>query len=146
MKGYTHLAIGLGVGLAIKDTLGFWGIAMAGLGSLLPDLDHPGSLLGRRVPGASILGLKHRGWMHSILGLIVFSAIVGSINPELVPGIALGYLLHLIADSLNPSGVAWFYPLSKKRMHIIGIPTGSPLEYVFIFVLVYCLWNLLNGR
>lgn len=137
MKGYTHLAIGLGAGLIMKDTIGFGGVVMTGLGSLLPDLDHPSSMLGRRIFGASILGLKHRGWMHSLVGLIIFAALFAAINPKFVPGITLGYFLHLLADTLNPTGIAWFYPISRKRLHIIGIPSGSPLEYLFVLWLVY---------
>ena len=142
MKGYTHLAIGLGVGLAMKDTLGLWGIVMTGLGSLLPDLDHPSSMLGRRISGASILGLKHRGWMHSLVGLVIFATISAAINPKFVSAITLGYFLHLLADTLNPSGIAWFYPFSKKRIHIVGIPSGSPLEYILIVGLAYIIFGM----
>lgn len=137
MKGYTHLAIGLGAGLIMKDTLGFWGVIMTGLGSLLPDLDHPRSTLGRRIFGASTLGLKHRGWMHSLVGLIIFATLFAAINSKLVPGITFGYFLHLLADTLNPAGIPWLYPISRKRVYIIGIPSGSPLEYIFILWLVY---------
>jgi len=137
MKGYTHLAIGLGAGLIMKDTLGTWGVIMTGLGSLLPDLDHPGSMLGRRIFGISALGLKHRGWMHSLVGLIVFASLFMVIDPKFVPGITLGYFLHLLADTLNPAGIAWLYPISRKRVYIIGVPSGSPLEFLFILWLVY---------
>lgn len=114
-----------------------WGIAMTALGSLLPDLDHPKSILGSRFPLVAALGVKHRGWMHSLLGLVVFSTLAALISPSLVPGVTLGYLLHLIADSLNPAGIAWFYPLYKKRWHIIGIRTGGVMEYV-LNLLVIC--------
>lgn len=137
MKGYTHLAIGLGAGLVMKDTLESWGIVMTGLGSILPDLDHPKSLLGRRIPGASIIGLKHRGWMYSLLGLIVFVSISTAIDSRLAPAIALGYMLHLLADTLNPSGISWFYPFYKKRIHIIGIPSGSLWENILVLGLIF---------
>lgn len=142
MKGYTHLAIGLGAGLIMKDTIGFGGVVMTGLGSLLPDLDHPSSILGRRIFGASALGLKHRGWMHSLLGLIVFATLFWTLNPKFVPGITLGYFLHLLADTLNPAGIPWLYPISRKRMYIIGIPSGSPLESIFILWLLYTIFEM----
>ncbi|MBW7461523.1 metal-dependent hydrolase, partial [Paenibacillus sepulcri] len=31
-----------------------------------------------------------------------------------------GYLSHLLADTLTPSGVKWFYPLYKKSVKLPG--------------------------
>lgn len=129
--------IGMGAGLLMSDKLGTWGIVITTLGSLLPDLDHPKSILGRKFPLSTILGIKHRGWMHSLLGLVVFSNLAALINPSLAPGITLGYLLHLIADSFNPIGIAWFYPITKKRIHIIGIRSGGIIEYVINLAIIF---------
>ncbi|RKN70094.1 hypothetical protein D7M11_31205 [Paenibacillus ginsengarvi] len=30
----------------------------------------------------------------------------------------VGYLSHLIADTLTPSGVKWFYPLHKRSIKL----------------------------
>lgn len=143
IQGHTHLMIGVGAGLLMSSKLGSWGIAMTAIGSLLPDLDHPKSILGRRFPLGSALGIRHRGWMHSLLGLAIFSYLTSLINPSLAPGITLGYMLHLLADSFNPAGIAWFYPISKKRIHIIGIRTGSVAEYVINLIIIFYITSLI---
>lgn len=140
-RGYTHIAIGLAAGWPVRHILGPWGFIMLGLGSLLPDLDHPYSMLGKRLPGIAVFGLGHRGWMHSLIGLAFFALITAIIRIEFTPSIALGYVLHLLADSLNPSGIAWFYPWAKKRRYFIGIPTGGIMECIFILAIFYYLWN-----
>jgi inner membrane protein len=54
MKGLTHLSIGITTGAALAaltDTVPFTvaGLAVAGFSALAPDLDHPGSRLGRKI-------------------------------------------------------------------------------------------------
>lgn len=90
------------------------------LGSLLPDIDHPQSYLGRRLwflsaPINKLFG--HRGITHSLL----FTAILGivtapwwAINPLFFGGILLGYFSHLLADMTTVSGIPLLYP-NKKR-------------------------------
>lgn len=142
-KGFTHLVIGIGGGLLLRNVFGIWGVAMAALGSLLPDIDHPYSTIGRRIPVADAFKMQHRGWTHSLLGLGIFTALVAIIDTKLAIGLALGYVLHLLADSLTPVGVAWFYPISKNRRHIIGIRTGGKLENVLAWTLLYVMLLLL---
>lgn len=49
-------------------------------------------------------------------------------------GFAFGGLTHLLADSLNPSGVP-FAPWSESPVHLFGgkVPFGSPMEYMISF-------------
>lgn len=112
-------------------------------GALLPDIDHPGSVLGRRAPVVSdAVGLVfgHRGFTHSL----VFAALVVSLlaflrgpyvpwlPPSAVYALAAGILSHLIFDMLNPSPVPLLWPLPKEfRLPLPGIPTGSFFETVF---------------
>lgn len=139
-KGRTHLIIGVGVAILLYNAFGFGGIIMAALGSLLPDIDHPDSMLGKKIPIARLFNMEHRGWTHSLLGLGIFSAILALFSIGSVPGMALGYMLHLFADSMTPTGVAWFYPLSKNKRHIIGIRTGSVLEEAFAWGFLFLIF------
>lgn len=90
------------------------------LGSLLPDIDHPQSYLGRRlrilsVPINKLFG--HRGFTHSIfftLLLGIATAPWWAVNPLFFGGLLLGYSSHLLADMTTPSGVPLLYP-DKKR-------------------------------
>ncbi|MFF2482495.1 metal-dependent hydrolase [Paenibacillus sp. NPDC058071] len=67
--------------------------------------------------------LKHRGMTHTLWAVLLWTAIAYGLEQQLqMPGIMrvamLGYLSHLIADSLTPSGVKWFYPLIKKSIKL----------------------------
>jgi inner membrane protein len=69
--------------------------------------------------------LKHRGMTHTIWAIPIWGAIGWGLEMQLqVEGIAivsmLGYLSHLVADTLTPSGVKWLYPFVKKsfKLHL----------------------------
>ncbi|WP_029192776.1 metal-dependent hydrolase [Paenibacillus harenae] len=67
--------------------------------------------------------LKHRGMTHTIWAVPIWGAIAWGLEKQLqIEGLAitamLGYLSHLIADTLTPSGVKWLYPIVKKSFKI----------------------------
>lgn len=77
----------------------------------------------------------HRGWMHSLRGLVI-------VNLLLAPAIGIigiggwivfiiGYASHLLADMMNPSGIPLFFP-QQRRWHLLPrncrIATASPEE------------------
>jgi len=82
---------------------------------LLPDIDHPKSLLGQRLkwiskPIARAFG--HRGFTHSLLAVFALLATFYLKVPDtwIIPadalqGMVLGYLSHILADMLTPAGV-----------------------------------------
>ncbi|KGX92900.1 membrane protein [Pontibacillus halophilus JSM 076056 = DSM 19796] len=88
---------------------------------MLPDIDHPSSYIGRKLPGLSKSISKlfgHRGFTHSIVcvaalyfGLTELKEQVPSV-PAL--GITIGYISHLLADSLTPQGAQLLYPLQVR--------------------------------
>lgn len=104
-----------------------WAVGM--FSALLPDIDHPGSELGRYIH----LPLDHRGPMHSLFvaGLWVF--IAGVTSYVLVPRLtlaaavvaALGFLSHLAADSINPSPMALFWPVVREKVRPDWLPAVS---------------------
>jgi membrane-bound metal-dependent hydrolase YbcI (DUF457 family) len=80
------------------------------VGSLFPDCDHPKAPMGRVFPLWWIC--KHRGFSHTVYGLLAFSSLVSlySIKWGLLFG--AGYLLHLLEDSSTPMGINF---LGKKK-------------------------------
>ncbi|EJD6082050.1 MULTISPECIES: metal-dependent hydrolase [Providencia] len=94
------------------------------LGALLPDIDHPSSLPGRllrifSLPISKLCG--HRGFTHSLVAwLLVMAAcyqwipIEWQVPNDLIQAFLLGYLSHLIADMLTPSGVPFLWPLPQR--------------------------------
>ncbi|MCS7121732.1 MAG: metal-dependent hydrolase [Archaeoglobaceae archaeon] len=114
-------------------------------GSLLPDIDHPRSLISKSywfsISKFISKTTRHRGWTHSLFGAILFTSI-GAIflqgNLFILTTFFLGYTSHLLIDTLNPSGVSWLWP--KKKKYKIGIiKTGSRAEDVFRTVLLILL-------
>ncbi|MEA9391062.1 metal-dependent hydrolase [Acerihabitans sp. TG2] len=117
----------------------WWHIIAGGLlTSLLPDIDHPKSVLGQRLkwlslPIARVFG--HRGFTHSLLaimgGILLFTL---HIAPGIVPldafhGMIIGYLSHIVADMLTPAGVPLLWPCRWRfRLPILPAKNGQQLE------------------
>lgn len=116
--------------------------------SLLPDTDHPKSMLGRVLLPVSLLlnaTVGHRTLTHSLAGfsIAIILAYLATISLGL-PAVAyiaftLGYATHILADMLNDAGVALMYPFEKRRYSILprryGIKTESPSEHAIAAVL-----------
>ena len=147
MMVVSHVVLGVSAwvlaeraGLAVPS--GPEGVAVAALGALLPDIDHPSSWLGRRLwpvsrPLSMVLG--HRGLTHSLLAVIGGLAVLGAVEPgpglaRLAGPLALGYLSHLAADALTPSGVPLLWPW-KQRFGIGLCPTGGLMEWLVVAAL-----------
>lgn len=122
-------------------------------GAILPDVDSPSSFVNKKylfgIGQGIALFSEHRGFFHSIFGaLIFFSAtliIIFFLKVSILFAIALalGYLLHLAADSLTVSGIKWFW----KSGHINGpIRTGSVSEQLFFVVLLIATIYIIVGN
>jgi len=119
---------------------------------LLPDIDHPKSLLGQRLswlshPIARAFG--HRGFTHSLLaiaaGLWLFQINLpqsSPIPPDVLQGLTLGYLSHIVADMLTPAGVPLLWPCRWRfRLPILRSQSGNQLERMLCLALVVAaLW------
>ncbi len=143
----THLLAGLVASLLIIDLFNVTN-ALAFLivftfFSVLPDIDSHKSFVGSKVkPLAFIFEIifGHRGFLHSMwIPLIIF---VGFwFFGYLTLGLAamLGYVLHLLLDSLTLGGVK-FFGIKKRRGFV---KTGGAFEIVLFFVLVILLIKIL---
>jgi membrane-bound metal-dependent hydrolase YbcI (DUF457 family) len=65
------------------------------------------------------------------LPFFIFKNYIGPFSIYLAYGLFLGCITHLILDSLTLSGIAWFYPFSKKRIRG-RIRTGGIWDTVFL--------------
>jgi len=111
-------------------------------GSLLPDIDHPSSKLGRYAyPISSVV--KHRGFTHSFIAAFILPIPVILISTRYYLPIVAGYLLHLLADTLNPTGVMWLYPYKKHYSFKLANTGGleeamlSVIAIMFIFSSIF---------
>ena len=140
----THLALGFLVGLLslkILDTnhpVLF--VFLVTLFSSLPDIDHPKSKIGRKLFFISwpiSLVFKHRGFFHSIFPPLILFFVFNSLNISFLAfSIALGYISHLIGDSLTKEGINFLHPISTFKIKGI-ISTGKLLEtMIFLLIIV----------
>lgn len=124
------------------------------LGALLPDIDHAGSAIGRRIKPISFVIQTlagHRGITHApatwlVLTVVLF-AIAALLNPAfhfLVAGLSLGYASHLFLDCLTIGGIPAAWPAkSIKVRYTAGLfKTGSIGEHVFIASLVVLFFSI----
>ncbi|MGV3344237.1 metal-dependent hydrolase [Enterobacteriaceae bacterium LUAb1] len=131
----------------------WWHIIPAALLTcLLPDIDHPQSLLGQRIkwlskPIARVFG--HRGFTHSLLAIISGIILLKTKFPastwlpaDVFQGMIVGYLSHIIADILTPAGVPLLWPCRWRfRLPLLNSQKGNQLERLLCYSLVICaLW------
>ena len=151
MNYKTHINGGILVGLYVNlqmtnnipiiSTGVFLGGAL--VGSLLPDIDHKNSYIGKKAKTVSKAINKfagHRKLFHApLMYLLLYSISIGMINDKLllvgVKGLFLGILSHLLLDSFTIGGLPWFYPLSKKKFSLSKIKTNSKLEDILCGIL-----------
>lgn len=114
-------------------------VLLCGLGSLLPDIDHPTSTFSKKFFLLSlpyrilqlIFGsfkatkdfVGHRGITHSALFALLFVVPIFFIQNIWVVlalmSVALGIVSHLIMDMLNPTGVPLLLPFMKKKFRLL---------------------------
>ena|SRR3989344_5482131 len=145
----THLAFGFLVGLlSLKifipnNSLLFFILVL--IGSILPDIDHPKSKIGKRIKIVGFL-FEHRGFFHSLLflALVYVVSILFIKNIYFILPLFIGYGSHLLIDCFNQAGIMPLHPLSRFRIKGF-IKTGALLETILFFVLIAVdIWKLLN--
>jgi inner membrane protein len=141
MMARSHVALGLAAWISAAPLLHLPPLdpvsaGLAVMGSLLPDVDHPRSWVGRRTrPVSSLLAaaLGHRGITHSavaVLALALLLARAGGQRRAVWP-VVVGYASHLAADMLTARGLRLAWPLRRSW----GVPlcrAGSPAEALIV--------------
>ena len=96
MNAFGHISVGLALGILITpEPILVTAVMMA---SLLPDIDHRRSTLGRYNP---IVGLmKHRGITHTIFGALVMSLPFMYFSNQLCSCVFVGCIGHIFSDKL----------------------------------------------
>lgn len=124
-KAHLTVGIALGIGtvyLSQKANLTIQPLLLIGgsaIGSLLPDIDHPKSYLGNKVPIIPTLlytTVGHRSLTHSLLFAAIMGTLLGLIDIPLGIGMFIGIISHILLDMLTPQGVSYLYPFKKKRI------------------------------
>lgn len=153
MRGYNHIAGGLaftGIFASFADVNIFSKPAYLGacvFFSLLPDIDHTRSTLGKAFwPVAKLLDKRygHRTVTHCALFLLAVVAVVGLCEAfitghKTLTGIsALALASHLLFDMCTRQGIPFFLPFTRARCVLPGNPnmrlsSKSPLAEIAVF-------------
>jgi membrane-bound metal-dependent hydrolase YbcI (DUF457 family) len=119
-------------------------LLLAILGALLPDIDHPSSIIGSICsPISSAINryFGHRTLTHSL----AFVAIIATVFMPLILlnwhyyiAIIAGCISHIISDGFNVSGVPLLYP-NKRIFYFLPegflIKAGSKQEFVYFLII-----------
>lgn len=113
------------------------------IGTLLPDIDNPKSILGR----AFHLPVRHRTWLHAIY-IYLIPAVLGYLVHPVFSWLFFGVFVHLFWDSFSAMGNCWFYKLFSdykeypngarvKKGHWLKLyHAGTWSEGLLLFVIV----------
>ncbi len=155
MRGLTHASVAFAIAATVYKFGNFSNLAAlviaSVLASLVPDLDHPKSLLAEIVPVAKLTrwvckilypGQRtSRVAFHSLVAMLAFIALCldivayvalsfgFNVVTEVVAGLIIGYGSHLVLDALTVSGVAPLTPFSDVRFRWF-IRTGGLFDKV----------------
>lgn len=165
MMWNTHVVAGMTAGIIATNMIEasdfkviFSSVVLAGISSLIPDIDTPQSKYGRKLPVVSsilrIIFGHRKGFFHSLLGAAVVSWLISHLAQSLI-GINVilpvfaGYLSHLLLDSLTPGGCYWLWPI-RKKVGVSLVKTGGAAELfvvfpLFIFSFLGFSWLTLQG-
>lgn len=117
--------------LGIENKLLFIVIAVAT--AMVVDIDNIRSSIGQKLePYARALNFlfKHRGLLHSIWPPLLLFLLLININKIMAIAVVVGYLSHLILDSLTIEGISLFWPIKYKIKGFVRV--GGITEQVII--------------
>lgn len=170
MLAPTHGIFGIFLTLIVLAIFGVqwslhWTIILfAVIGSIMPDVDHPNSTIGRifyfiSVPLERRYG--HRTVTHSLIGWIIFSVVFSFLSlfivwllsfvcdlgfgawdlvPRWIASFSISYLSHLILDMFNPRGSQMFWPDPGRdvipKNPKFRLESGAKAEVLVFFILV----------
>lgn len=150
-KGHLLLALPFAIaganlfGLKDLEFVGFIGAVLAG--SLFPDIDEPGSFIGRRlwffawpikIIGKFIPMFKHRAATHYLIVPLLLAITSAGLQNLSLGAFALGWFAHTIGDMLTVSGIkGYLYPLfPNTRIRLlpehVALKTGGFYEQLVI--------------
>src|SRR5260221_7076813 len=125
------------------------------IGGIAPDIDQPTAELYRKLPAGMFIGKLiapllggHRFISHSIIGLILFGVgfhyLLLATSHTIIVNITvvwwafmIGYISHLIMDTITREGVPWLFPIpisfGVPPFRDLRVKTGGFIEKMIIF-------------
>lgn len=143
MENRTHVLGGVAAGVAIQyfagdhltvlETSMYYSSCV--IGSWLPDICHPQSKIGRKVPIFSWLissTFGHRTITHSWLMILAFTFLFMASNlpAALTYGLLIGVASHLVLDAFTDQGIQFLWPFPVRVRFPLHTSTGSLGEMI----------------
>lgn len=161
MNYKTHMIGGIGAGvLAFPVAASILGVehstnllSLAGgvsvfagiLGATVPDIDHKGSYIGKKIKIISCLissAFGHRGLTHApLVNTVLLACSLYLVKApdiywySLLFGFFGGIYSHILLDGFTKGGIPLFYPFTKKKFSLGLLVTGGKGEKVFRTIL-----------
>ncbi|MFC4402239.1 metal-dependent hydrolase [Gracilibacillus xinjiangensis] len=115
-------------------------IAAGAVGSIIPDICHSGSKIGRKFPVISKMVNRlfgHRTFTHSLLFLVLVGYVLTLFTNDqsIIIGILIGMASHLLLDAVTKNGIKLLYPANLTFRFPFTMKTGGSLEKVVLLLL-----------
>lgn len=150
MTGKTHASCGLLVGVCLSQEYGVSIetviiISASVIGSLIPDICHTKSTIGRKLPIISHLinfVFGHRTFTHSLLFMIILYIALSVIGVPTAYTVAFitGVASHILLDFMTTTGVSIFYPVKERFSSPISVRTGGIVDNSLLVVFLCCVY------
>lgn len=134
----SHLSIGLACwalycganGVPVASQVGLLGAGIVALFSLLPDIDHPKSWIGRAIPILPKIlyaTFGHRGMTHSVFAIASICLIfdLGGADRWVMISAFVGYSSHIFSDFFADKGIELFWPWRTRVAFPFTVKTGA---------------------
>lgn len=109
------------------------------ISSVIPDIDHPYSKIGRKFGYASrIINFLfgHRKLLHSLFFVLILSFSVYWFLGKWWQPLFLGYTSHLVIDAFSKEGINFIYPINQIRLQGF-IKTGGIVEAILFWIVIF---------
>lgn len=140
------------------------------VGALIPDLDDAGNRLWDLLPAGNLMGrvfrrvfYKHRTITHSFVGVYLIYRFLEWLLPKLLNpnfvdvkivliSVMIGYISHLVADSLTKEGVPLLFPININfgvpPISTLRVKTGGWIENFVVLptVAIYVIWFITTHK
>ena len=131
VTGQQHATTGTLIALSGAGAIAFYGhpfsFAFASgciIGAIAPDIDSQKSIISSFLPLIPTLINRvfgHRKFLHSpacllLIDILICSMLKGcSFKYMFIAGFSIGYIIHLLQDTLTKGGAMWLFPFSMKK-------------------------------
>lgn len=93
-----------------------------------------------------VIGMNtlHRSFTHSIIGVIAITTPVYMLVGSLYTWFLVGYVAHIVADTLNKKEVQILYPIKKGICFYVCKASGVASQFLFVGASVVVVFRLLK--